>query len=283
MLVYGWVLLLALAQTCTPSPNVQEQVPISTTLTIRNATMSDAKAITNIILSAFHDEPHWKYVYQFMDDFPEEHFNCMYRAARQVIPHPDVITQIVLLPNNTYPHGVIPVATSIWVLPTAFNKSSDDGNFLPSLFNPFSRTECKYRNVNLTRAEDYQNQSDAAEEKYLDSVYAPRNQLYLNTLATHPNYQRRGAGGALLNSGLQIGKKAYSTKNVTATLIATEAGEPVYLHLGWESMHNFTVKSLDVIVGPPNGRKGNSVSGTLANPSTHCFRMEKEKSGSSTL
>jgi ribosomal protein S18 acetylase RimI-like enzyme len=229
MLVYGWILLLALAQKCTLSPNLQEQVPISTVLTIRNATISDAKAITNIVSSAFHDSPHWKYVYQFMENFPEEHFNCMYREALQVIPHPDIITQVVILPNNTYPYEMIPVASAIWVLPTAFNKSSGETHFIPSLFNPLSRTKCKHRDLNLTRAEDYRAQSDAAEEEYLNSVYARRNQLYLHSLATHPDYQRRGAAGALLTSGLQIGKDAYSTKNVTATLIATEAGEPVYL------------------------------------------------------
>jgi GNAT superfamily N-acetyltransferase len=249
MLVYSWILLLALARKCTPSLNLQEQFPISTTPTIRNATISDAEAITNIVSSAFHDSPHWKYVYQFMDDYPKEHFNCMYHEALQVIPHPDVLTQVVLLPNNTSPHELVPVASAIWVLPTAFNKSSDDISFLPSLFGPLSRTKCKHRDLNLTRAEDYQAQSDAAEEEYLNSVYARRNQFFLHSLATHPDYQRRGAAGALLTSGLQIGKDAFATKNVTATLIATEAGEPVYFHLDWESMHNFTLKSLDVVDG----------------------------------
>lgn len=229
------------------------QQSLSQPLTLRNATCSDAEAITNIILAAFHDSLHWKYVYQFQDDHPKQHFDCFYENVRKAFDTPGVLFQVVLLPNDTSPeHEQIPVASSIWVLPTAWNLSetADGGTDTSySLLKTLAEAKCNHRDRNMSRSDDYDKQMTLAEKRYLESVYTHPQQLYLNSLATHPDYQRRGAGSALVNAGVQFGKEVFGDENVTATLIATAAGEPLYMHLGWESMHNFSIRSLDVVDG----------------------------------
>ena len=228
--------------------NGLEQAPLSTSLFIRNATTSDAADITNVILSAFRDAAHWKYAYQFKDQHPEEHFNCFHESLREALKIPDVLAQVVLLPNITRPHELEPIAVALWILPTAWQTDIVAASaFL--LFSTAMLAKCEHRDMNLTRVDDYDHQFFVAKEQYLDNVYAKQNQLYLDTLATHPDYQRRGAGSALVRSGLAIGKAAYNDDNITATLIATEAGEPLYQYLGWDSMCNFSVHSLETTNG----------------------------------
>lgn len=214
-------------------------------LSLRNATISDAEAITNTILAAFDELPYWKYGYQFKDKYPEEHHDCLYEPIRNVLGLPYVLAQVALLPNITKPHENTVVATALWILPDAYGP--DDLAF--SLLSAMILAKCQDRDLNLTRLTDFNDQLRVARETYLDSLYARENQFHLAILATHPDYQRQGAGGALVNAGVRIGREKYEGLNATATLIATEQGEPLYTHLGWKSLHNFTVHSIDMVEG----------------------------------
>ena len=183
-----------------------------------------------------------------MDKYPKDHHDCFYEVTRKALGTPGVLAQVVLLPNITKPHNLTPIAAAIWVLPTAWPSEAGHEHAF-SLFSTLMLAKCQHRDVNATRATDFLRQVNDAKKKYLDDVYAHRNQLYLDSLATHPDYQRQGAGSALVRSGVRIGRDVYGNENVTATLIATEAGEPLYRYLGWDSIRNFTVKSLDVVNG----------------------------------
>ena len=233
---------------CHASVTHPVQQPISSTPLLRNATITDAEAITSIILEAFFELPYIKYLYQFADDYPQDRHDCMYIDIHAALLIPDVLTQVALLPDNLEPHELVPVAVAIWSLPTLWQTSKNRFPF-SWLLNPLASAsaECKHRDLNMTRAQDWVEQFSKAD--HLDDIYPPSQQFYLNTLATHPDYQRHGAGGALVNAGLALGRKAYEGENVTATLIATEAGEPLYAHLEWESIDNFTISSLDEVDG----------------------------------
>lgn len=226
----------------------QEPLMLSADVSIRNATQSDAAAITNIVLSAFKDNPHWRYVYQFQDQYPEEHFECFHRNLYQALAIEGVLAQVALLPNITKPHELTPIAATLWVLPTAWSSFSQ-GQRLFSSIGMSMMADCEDRDKNSTRWEDFLRQMFDAKAKYLDDILEKKNQIYLDTLATLPDYQRRGAGSALVRSAVALGSVAYKDQNVTATLIATPTGELLYQYLGWESMHNYSVHSLDVVNG----------------------------------
>lgn len=50
-----------------------------------------------------------------------------------------------------------------------------------------------HKDLNVTRAIVYKNKLEAAKFKHVDDVFSTV-QLHLQPLATHPEYQRRGAG-----------------------------------------------------------------------------------------
>lgn len=53
--------------------------------------------------------------------------------------------------------------------------------------------------------------------------------LYLGTLATHPDYQRRGAGSMLLQYGLNVAEE----ESLGLSLFASPMGHPVYAAKGY--------------------------------------------------
>ena len=248
----SWCLCVALLMFIHPlllAAQASKQHILSSKLLVRNATVSDAAGVTTVILAAFDHTPQFQYMYQFQDDYPEEHFNCTYTEMLKFFDLPSGVglMEVVDMPRKEPPHDMIPVAVAVWVLPSQL-ESEESLPLLSPLGLLTATTKCSHRDLNLTRFNDFQRQFNRKKRRYLDDLYGRPggpNQLYLNTLGTHPDYQRRGAGGALVRSGLQFGAYKYSDTNVTATLIATAAGEPVYEQLGWDSLKHFTVKSLD--------------------------------------
>ncbi|KAJ9631081.1 hypothetical protein H2203_001610 [Taxawa tesnikishii (nom. ined.)] len=79
---------------------------------------------------------------------------------------------------------------------------------------------------------------EKATETYFDRPFG-RRQLYLDSLGTHPDYQRRGAGSAHVRWGLDLAKER---EYLAVTLLASDAGRPVYAHLGFETLANMTVQ-----------------------------------------
>lgn len=230
---------------------------LTTPVEIRNATIADAERITTIVQQAFHDSSDTKYVYQFMDQHPQHYFNCVLGRVSDVLHDPDMMVQVALLPDNSPPHDLVPAGVAFWDFPSVWSRGPSslatlNGLFLPSLnaITTMDLPEACIPILNITRAIDFDHQITMAQRKYLNQPYPPSHQYYLDTLATHPDYQRRGAGGALVTSGLDFADQIRSPDdNLTATLMATQAGEPLYLHLGWDSLKNFTVTGLDVLDG----------------------------------
>lgn len=68
------------------------------------------------------------------------------------------------------------------------------------------------------------------------------NQFYLAALGTHPDFQHRGYGEQLVLHGIDMAEMLGLDK---VTLIATPLGEPVYFSLGFQSIANFSVSSVD--------------------------------------
>jgi len=94
--------------------------------------------------------------------------------------------------------------------------------------------------MNLTRAMDMDHKSTAAKRNYVDEPFG-ENQLYLQLLSTHPEFQLHGAGTRLVSRGVEVGRK----NDVNVTLIALPTAEGFYEHIGFNSVVNFTISSVD--------------------------------------
>lgn len=97
-----------------------------------------------------------------------------------------------------------------------------------------------HRDMNITRAVDYEHKFNAARRKYVDNVFGA-DQLYLHELGTHPDYQARGAGTQLVVSGLKRG----DTAGVNVSLVAQPTAETFYLHRGFQEVNNISIESVD--------------------------------------
>lgn len=100
--------------------------------------------------------------------------------------------------------------------------------------------ECEHRDMNFTRAMDMSRKSTDALYRYVEEPFGP-DQLYLDTLGVHPDYQLHGAGTRLVAKGVERGRK----EGVNVTLVALPTSEGFYAHIGWKSWKNFTIETVD--------------------------------------
>lgn len=73
-----------------------------------------------------------------------------------------------------------------------------------------------------------------------DSVFGPR-QLHLQILATHPNYQRRGAGRALCEWGIRLAERV----SVPITVFASPMGSILYQRTGFMPVDEVRIKAME--------------------------------------
>jgi len=74
-------------------------------------------------------------------------------------------------------------------------------------------------------------------KEYLDDKYGEQ-QLYLEMLICHPDFQNRGAGTMLSQWGLDKAK----AENLNMTLFASEKGRRLYTKLGFKTVCTFRVQ-----------------------------------------
>lgn len=77
----------------------------------------------------------------------------------------------------------------------------------------------------------------ASVNKYFDAPYG-NSQVQLYHLATHPDYQRHGAGTRLLNWGLELAMR----EKKPITLFGSPMGTKLYAELGFRVLDYVTVQ-----------------------------------------
>lgn len=224
----------------------------------RQAIKEDIDDITTVCLDAFSPGPAFQYIMPEYQKWKDYTWHCLQASLEQQWDDLDTDTifiQVVAVPDTNASNGRHErvVAFGIWVLKerdetvTSTNKHS-----FPILQTGIrkwesqldtSNTSSKYNcsanlNTNETRTADYERQLDA-KSRFLDQAY-PK-QLYLNTLATHPDWD--GYGFAAMN--LHWGFELANTSKIPVTLIATPAGYPLYDDIGFRSIKNITIETLD--------------------------------------
>ncbi|CAI6337697.1 unnamed protein product [Periconia digitata] len=221
----------------------QQQVLRETPI-LRNASLSDADDIASVIIAAFSPTPPWQYIYSFAKRHPKEHHRCIRSGIVRGFSDPSYHAQVIEAPEES---NLTVAAVAIWQ-----QKPSQNDMFLHGILRRWGASEqrqtcadcnkgqCEHRDLNVTRALDLERKSIVATRKYVDEPFGP-DQLYLNTLCAHPDFQLQGAGTRLVKSGIEAGRR----KNVNVTLIALPTSESFYVHVGFDSMQNFTIATVD--------------------------------------
>lgn len=86
----------------------------------------------------------------------------------------------------------------------------------------------------------FANRFAEAKQEFIDNVFGLE-QIYLADLATHPDYQSRGAGTRLVTVGIEEGRK----RSVNVTLLAQPTAETFYLGRGFKEVRNISVEAVD--------------------------------------
>lgn len=247
------IALLMLCQQAWPFPPQQQQQwsPQQTSLAdsnihIRPATEADLDDIVTVVIDAFAPGPVWRYLYQFQDQFKEYQWKCWRENIGEQFKHKsnDTFANVVSIPgqysdlNSQGNREEKVVALAVWnVLEPSSAYFELEGMDLLGVLHDSAKCS-DHLDMNITRASDYQRQALVAEERYVYSL--AQKQLYLNLLATHPDWDGHDFAAAHVQWGLEKAR----AMGVPVTLLGTPAGWPLYNSLGFESIANITIETL---------------------------------------
>jgi hypothetical protein len=230
----------------------RSQIPLSTNdITIRPAVEADVDDIVTVIIEAFLPGPAWQYIYTHAEQYKDLFWHCLRQelgGSFARLPN-NAFLNVITKPHHNFAHqtdsnGKVDhvVAIAGWKLISS-ESSDPDQTDLASIGGVYaSFTKCSsHPEMNLTRAVDFQQQANDIDMRY---VYGrPGDQFYLALLATHPSWDGHGFGAAHLHWGLE--KARTWGKHVPVTLVSTPAGWSLYDSLGFKSVQNITVTTLD--------------------------------------
>jgi hypothetical protein len=90
-----------------------EQQPLGRHARLRNAIFDDVDGIADVIIAAFTPLPSWQYLYQFCEEYPEEHKRCGRMVVTQALEDPAMRTEVIDAPANG---NTTVVAMAIWTM-----------------------------------------------------------------------------------------------------------------------------------------------------------------------
>lgn len=243
------VLLAVITQFCClgsasfPEPQQEVIGQLDINYRFRPAVEDDLDDAATVICDAFSPGPVWRYAFPRYAEFKDYHWRCL-RKEMGHVPHKtinaSVFANVITVPDGT---GERVVSIGVWNLiePKPKHAADAEPDFSTSQFDMFRmHKKCSDNlDANMTRAKDLSKQFEAVEKHYVRDF--PRTQMYLALLATHPDWDRHGFGAVQVEWGMDKMKGT----GVPLTLLGTPAGWVLYDQLGFESVANITITTLD--------------------------------------
>lgn len=232
--------------------SVQQPLPSQVDVEVRRATSADAEIFANITIAAFQEAPVWKYLHQFQDQYPHDTYDCLVEILQDGLAWPNIMAHLGFVASHEPPHEKVAVSAALWKLPKSLRKDTFSdmapGAALLDGYRLLTDNNCWTRDLNMTRAVDYNRHFKEDVQQPLDRLYPATQQLVLHLLGTLPAYQGQDIAGHLLRKGLTVPDSIPDEnlpKALYATLAASTDGEPLYAENGYESIKNVTFTFLD--------------------------------------
>jgi hypothetical protein len=249
----------------------------------RDVQRSDFPAIATLVVEAFSPSAAWHYLMPDLEHHKAEVRTCLLLQMEQGWETHDkqhTIGKVITVPhhNEDGKEEDLPVSIAVWHIRSQDQISNTNTatniNTNPNLnpFTPFSlpsllQTCTPPPSTNLTRAASYAAQVTAIEQHYFSPEMYP-SQLYLNLLATHPDWDGHGFGARQVEWGMNLSRTLESERKLDSsdsslardfsvardsslslgmpvTLLATPAGWVLYDEMGFEGVKNATVEMVD--------------------------------------
>ncbi|KAK1827037.1 putative N-acetyltransferase ycf52-like protein [Podospora conica] len=200
------------------------------TMNVRLATEADLDAMTWVLVGASPHDP--VYPYRFPNLYGDEFAAlCAQKCAEYLETSTVVVCEMPLEGHPTRTHVV---AFSAWDCPQAPRTRL-------SAVEPSSRTSNHAVKPVTIGYRDRQNvfrQTCAASKRDLFDSRYPRGHVFLKILLCHPSYQRRGAGRALTEWGIDEARR----RRLNTTVFASPMGFELYRKLGFREIGRFKVQ-----------------------------------------
>ena len=200
---------------------------------LRHGTLSDLETILHIGLTAMPMDPQWNYRFPHRRAFPQDQRDATRRRYREFLE--DERRYSVWIAEALGAGGLVPVAFAVWDISNLTGGASRAPK-APTL----STTQSVRRDAEPKRMRAWKQILQEAKAQYFLSEYGSR-QIQLQILATHPKYQRLGAGSRLVNEGIRFAEA--SSKAIS--VFASPMGRRLYSKLGFKTITSITVQAGD--------------------------------------
>jgi len=208
-------------------------------ISIRQGSLADLDVMLDIGLAAFPMDPQWDYRFPYRWTYPRDTRKFTRMRYREFLENKDgrwmVLFAECLDPEN--PLRIKAMAFAVWEIINISDQKflrAEQGTEKSSSESQYSRPR---RDGDPRRMRAW-NETLASSKRHLFDKYYGTRHFQLQILATHPDHQRRGAGSALCNWGMQVAKEL----NVAISVFASPMGKQLYRHLGFNSLASITIK-----------------------------------------
>jgi hypothetical protein len=216
-------------------------------LTFRTATRADLDDLADIACAAFPADPQWDYRFPLRKKYPDDTLKCTKEHYKSMLKENGVVINVITAKVDGRQK---PIALAVWEL--MFEQASDfldigmSCGFLTPIFQPLlssrrsrrSAAKCDdRRDADFKHIKAFDDACFKAKKKYFDDVFGDQ-QLHLRILATHPDWQRHGAGTKHCDWGLDLAAE----HQIPVTVLSSPLGGKLYSHLEFETLGHFTVQ-----------------------------------------
>lgn len=203
---------------------------------VRNGTLADLDSILDIGLAALPMDPQWNYRFPHRQAFPQDQRDATRKRYLEFLKNSDgrwLVTVAEMLTGNS----VAPIAFAVWNIDNLSEKTT-----VPQRQKTSKRKSVTFarRDGNQTRMQAWKSILEEAKLRHFEHRFGNQ-QFQLQILATHPDFQRLGAGSLLVRDGIICAEAA----NRAISVFASPMGERLYASLGFKRIDSVLVQVKD--------------------------------------
>lgn len=204
-------------------------------MSIRQADMTDLDAMVDVCLAASPMDPQWDYRLRYREQYPEDTLRFTRKRLKMFLENEPGNWQVMVaeLPSREDSSISKVAAFAAWQSRPADQVMiaiSADKAHGPLTTSEAGSSEQR-RDADPKRMKVFEESLEKARTQCFKRLYG-ENRMQLRLLVTHPDYQRRGAGGELVKWGIEKAKE----DNLALALFASPIGGHLYRKLGFREL-----------------------------------------------
>lgn len=217
---------------CNPSLAVGRHPPI----VLRNGTLADLDSILDIGLAAMPMDPQWNYRFPHRQAYPQDQRDATRERYREFLENSDGRWSVTVAEMFGSKSGIL-VAFAVWDIDNLREKTT-----VPKPQGTQQRKSAKRsrRDGDQIRMQAWTRILHDAKSRHFEQRFGTQ-QFQLQILATHPGFQRLGAGSLLVRDGITVAEAA----NRAISVFASPMGERLYASLGFKRIESVVVQVED--------------------------------------